>query len=87
MSGAARKMAAEGRCRAVGICVDIRIVLPGATEKTDAALASLQDATGALNVYLPYQKQPGGRIEYGSLVAEHAEATVFPRSSPGPGSA
>ena len=77
MSGAARAMAAEGRCRAVGICVDVRTILPGTTEKTDAALAALEDATGALNVYLPYRKRPDGGIEYASPVAEHAKPTVF----------
>jgi hypothetical protein len=81
MSDAARAMAAEGRCRAVGICVDVRAVIPGTTEKTDAALAALEDATGALNVYLPYRKRPDGSIEYASPVAEHAKPTVFPQSS------
>ena len=81
MSRAARRMAAEGRCRAVGMCVDVRTVLPGTTERTDAALAALEDATGALNVYLPYRKQTDGGIEYGSLVAVHANPTVFAQSS------
>jgi hypothetical protein len=81
MSGAARRMAAEGRCRAVGICVDVRTLLPGATEKTDAALAALEDATGALNVYLPYRKRPDGTVEYGQLVAQQARPTVFAQAA------
>src|SRR3974390_1890803 len=62
MSGAAQRMAREGRCRAVGICVNVHKVLPGSSEKTDAALAALEDGTGALNVYLPYRKLADGRV-------------------------
>ncbi len=81
MSAAARRMAAEGRCRAAGICVHVHTLLPGATEKTDAVLAALEDATGALNVYLPYRKRPDGSIEYGQVVAQYARPTVFPQTT------
>jgi hypothetical protein len=60
------------------MCVDVRFV-PGQTQKVDAALASLEDATGGLNVYLPYRKQPEGGIMYLDLVSMHAQQTIFPR--------
>jgi hypothetical protein len=81
MSGTARAMAADRRCRAVGICVDVHTLLPGTTEKTDAALVALEDATGALNVYLPYRKRPDRTVEYGGLVSSHARPTIFLQAS------
>jgi hypothetical protein len=80
ITGGFRQRVADRTCRAVGICVDVRFVPPGQTEKVDAALASLEDATGGLNVYLPYRKQPDGRIVYLDLVSMHAQQTIFPRT-------
>jgi hypothetical protein len=77
-----RQRIAEGSCRAVGICVDVRFVPPGQTEKVDAALASLEDASGGLNVYLPYRKQADDRIVYLDLVSMHAQQTIFARKGP-----
>ena len=37
-----RKRIAAGSCLAIGLCVDVRFVPPGQTEKVDAALASLE---------------------------------------------
>jgi hypothetical protein len=76
-----RQRVADHTCRAVGICVDVRFVPPGQTERVDAALASLEDAAGGLNVYLPYRKQPDGRIAYLDLVSMHAHQTIFPRTN------
>ena len=73
-----RQRVASHTCRAVGVCVDVRFVPPGQTEKVNAALASLEDVTGGLNVYLPYRKQPDGGIVYLDLVSMHALQTVFP---------
>ncbi len=75
-----RQRIAAHRCRAIGICVDVRFAPPGQTEKVDTALASLEDATGGLNVYLPYRKQPDGRVVYLDLVSMPAQQTMFPRT-------
>ena len=74
-----RQRIADRACRAVGMCVDVRFVPPGQTQKVDAALASLEDATGGLNVYLPYRKKPEGGVMYLDLASMHAQQTIFPR--------
>jgi hypothetical protein len=71
------KRIADRSCFAIGLCVDVRFVPPGQTEKVDAALASLEDGDGGLNVYLPYRKEPGGQIAYSGLVSMHAQQTMF----------
>jgi len=74
-----RKHAATGSIRAAGVCLDARVVPPGATEKTDAIWAQLEHVGGqCVDVYLPYQKTADGRFEFGKIFAGPRAPRVFP---------
>jgi hypothetical protein len=70
--------AAAGAIRAAGICIDMRVVPPGGTEKTDAICAQLEHAEGdCVDVYLPYKKGWLGRFKFGQIFAASRDARVF----------
>ncbi len=72
------KQAEHGEIRACGICLDVRTIPPGETEKTDAVCARLEHAQGeAVDVYLPYRKDDDGEFSFGELFAAPAERDVF----------
>jgi len=77
--------AATGAIRAAGICIDMRVVPPGGTDKTDAICAQLEHLEGdCVDVYLPYKKGWLGRFKFGQIFAVSREARVFaPRPSEG----
>lgn len=81
MQNAARAMAAQGLCKAAGLCVAVQVQLPGTEGRTDAAMAILEDATGAIQVFLPFTKNSDGSYEYGDLTANHAEPSIFVASA------
>jgi len=68
--------------RAIGICFDVLVSLPGHSAKTDAIQVAIEYADGeAVDVYLPYRKNWLGKIRYGNLVASRGEPKVFKGSS------
>jgi hypothetical protein len=70
--------AATGAIRAAGICIDMRIVPPGGTDKTDAICAQLEHAEGnCVDVYLPYKKRWLGRFKFGQIFAVSRDQRVF----------
>ncbi len=53
-----RRQAAAGQIRAAGLCIDIRTIAPGQTEKTDALCFKLEHQTGeALTACMPYKHE------------------------------
>ena len=79
-----REEAANGKIRAAGMCVDIRTIPPGGTDKTDAICVSLEHQTGeAVDVCVPYRKGMFGRMKYGELFAGKREAQFFVRNEIG----
>jgi hypothetical protein len=82
-----RRQAARGEIRAAGLCVDVRTVPPGETEKVDAICTRLEHREGdAVHVFLPYRKGWLGRVKYGELFAGRGERVVFAgeHNSPSP---
>jgi hypothetical protein len=76
--GGFRAQAAKNEVRAVGICLDVRTLAPGQTEKTDAICARLRHSDGeSIDVFLPYQKDEAGAITYGQLFATRGEQDIF----------
>ncbi len=70
--------AAAGSLRAAGICFDVRIVPPGATEKSDAICVQLEHADGeAIEIYVPYSKGWFGKIKYAELFASKGTPMFF----------
>jgi len=54
LTAAFREQAASGAIRASGVCIDVRTIPPGQTEKTDAILARLEHKDGeAIDVTFP----------------------------------
>lgn len=67
-----------GTIRASGICMDVRVVVPGNTEKSDAVQASLEHSEAKpINVFLPYTKDSLNAIQYGKIFASTAEPKIF----------
>jgi hypothetical protein len=76
-----RQEAAAGSLRAAGICVDIRTIPPGQTEKTDAICARLEHSSGeAVRVILPYKKGFLGKYKYGAMFATAGPPEIFAQS-------
>jgi hypothetical protein len=76
--GAFRAQAAQNEVRAVGICLDVRTIAPGQTEKTDAICARLRHSDGeSIDVFLPYKRDDAGAITYGQLFATRGEQDIF----------
>jgi hypothetical protein len=67
-----------GFYRALALCVDVRVTVPGRVDKTDALQIMLEHESGeALHVFLPYQKALDDRVEFGQMFATPAEPQVF----------
>ena len=65
--------AAEGSISAAGVCLDIKIVPPGAAEKSDAICVRLAHVSGeAVEVYLPYTCEQSGHHAFGEVFATAA---------------
>jgi hypothetical protein len=76
--GAFRAQAAKKEVRAVGLCLDVRTIAPGQTQKTDAICARLRHSDGeSIDVFLPYQKDESGAIQYGQLFATQGAQDIF----------
>ena len=73
-----RQSAGQGEIRAAGICLDVRTIPPGETQKVDAICAELEHENGeAADAYLPYKKSWFGPVKYGQLFAASRERTFF----------
>ena len=73
------KSATAGELRAVAICSDVRLPLPGSEQKTDAIQVGLEHASGeAVTAFLPYEKGWFGRIRYANLFASARYGQFFP---------
>ncbi len=78
LTEAFRKQAAAGEIRAAGICLDVRVVPPGQTDKTDAVKCCLEHQAGeAIDVYIPYRKGFLGRYKYAELFAGKRKPEFF----------
>ncbi|MGB7156763.1 MAG: hypothetical protein WBD40_01775 [Tepidisphaeraceae bacterium] len=73
-----QREAAAGNLRAAGICFDVRVVPPGATEKSDAICVQLEHADGeAIEIYVPYKKGWFGKVKYAELFASKGQPAFF----------
>ena len=74
---ALRQKAAEQAIRACAVAVDVRVVPPGATNRTDAILVTIEHAEAEpVDVILPYTKRRR-RIEYGEQYSEPGVRKFF----------
>jgi hypothetical protein len=73
-----RERALRDRLRAAAICLDVRTIPPGSSEKTDAISVRLEHADGeAIEVLLPYERDGLARYRYGTLFAIKGECSIF----------
>jgi len=73
-----RQSARQGEIRAAGICLDVRTIPPGQTQKVDAICAQLEHENGdAVDAYLPYKKPWLRRVKFGQLLAAKRQRTFF----------
>ena len=64
--------------KAVGICLGVKISHPKVGQNVDALLARIEDADGeAVNVYLPYERDPAGSLRTGDPVGEKGKPTLY----------
>ena len=82
---ALRQKAAEQAIRACAVAVDVRVVPPGETRKSNAILVTIEHAEAdPVDVVLPYSKPRFRRtIEYGEQFAEPGERKIFVRGRAG----
>jgi hypothetical protein len=73
-----QQRAAKGEIRAAGICCDVRVATPKHPEKVDAVQFALEHQNGeAVNVFLPYDLDSSGEVQYGELFAAKRERNFF----------
>ena len=78
LTEAFKKQAKKGELRAAGICHDALAVPPGEVQKRDAVCCCLEHYSGeTVNVFVPYTKTSGGRIEYGETFAAKRTGQFF----------
>ena len=77
-----QEQAATRVIRAAGVCIDMRVVPPGASEKTDAICAQLEHSEGqCVDVYLPYKKGWLGRFKFGEIFASPRDGRIFVKTA------
>jgi hypothetical protein len=74
---ALRTLAQRGDARAVAWCIDMRVVPPGTTEKTDAIVLFFESAAGASVVVTPYRDAPGPGTAFAKPYGYRAQPQVF----------
>lgn len=73
-----RKQAKDGEIRSGGYCMDVRVVLPGQTEKVDAIQVCVEHVEGhSIEVFIPYSKGDGGDYEFGKYVSQQDDIRIF----------
>jgi len=70
--------AKDGTILAAGVCLDVRVVPPGASSKSDAICVRLASSNGeAVEVYVPYAKPFLGDHRYGETFATRGQTFVL----------
>ena len=73
-----RQRAANGEIRAAGICCDVRVATPEYPNKIDAVQFALEHQNGeAVDVFLPYNLDSAGEVQFGELFATSREREFF----------
>jgi hypothetical protein len=81
MARAFRSQAAEGKVRATGMCMDVKTVPPGESQKVDAIRIHLEHREGqAVEVVVPYGKGWFGSIKYREPYMLPGECEIFRRA-------
>lgn len=76
-----RETAATGEVKAVATCLDVEIVPPDGSPKTDAVEVRLEHRKGeAVRIFLPYRRNGEGGIRYGELVGCEDTHRFFPQN-------
>ena len=74
-----RSMAASGAIRASGLCFDVLVTPERDAPKRDAIQCRLEHSNGeALDVFMPYSKDPSGSYRYEEVYATKFEGCTFP---------
>jgi hypothetical protein len=77
-----KRGASEGKYRATALCSDVRVRRGESETPVEAISISLEHADGtSIEVYLPYARQPTGRVEYGEMFGTAREVRIFPPSA------
>ena len=67
-----------GEIRAAAVCLDVRTIPPGKSEKTDAICVRLEHLNGeSVDVFLPYRKGWLGKYTFGDLFATKGDRRIF----------
>lgn len=73
-----QEQAKTGEIRSGGYCMDVRVVLPGQTEKDEAIQVCVEHAEGhSIEVFIPYCKDDGGDYEFGKHVSQQDDIRIF----------
>ena len=76
--GVLRGLARDKRVRAVAWCVDMRVVPPGKTDKTDALVLFSESSNGDARVLVtPYQGAPGPTTLFAEPYAQTNKPQIF----------
>ncbi len=76
--GTFRGLAQARRVRAVAWCVDMRVMLPGHTEKSDAIVLFLESSDGNATVLTtPYHGAPGAGTTFAASNAQTNRPQIF----------
>lgn len=72
-----QERARNAECRATAILVDVRIIPPGVSQKSEAIQVSLNHQDGyTAEVFYPYRKEIDG-IVYGRIFAQKGDGEIF----------
>ncbi len=82
LRAAFRAGAAEGDLLATALVYDVRVMLPGANEKSDAIALNLDHRDNySVTVFFPYTIT-GGQLTIGDAFANGGDYSIFPSPSP-----
>jgi hypothetical protein len=80
---ALRKIAGSKHARAVAWCVDMRVIPPGASAKTDALVVFFESAAGeAVALVMPYHGAPGPGTKFGEAYRQRTQPEIFGAPAP-----
>jgi light-regulated signal transduction histidine kinase (bacteriophytochrome) len=72
-----RKLAALEKCKATAVIFDVRIMPPGAVEKSDAIQVCLDHLENySAEVFFPYRISDG-EVVYGAVFAQRGDGLIF----------
>lgn len=71
------EMASRGKCKAIGIVLDVRVSTPGTGTKSDAIQLCLEHEDGySAEVFVPYDFRAGG-VSYRAMFAQQGKNEIF----------